>query len=370
MLKHALMSGIAAVTLIYSGVAIADIDCSPLDPRVSLSAEKEAKLSASVSSLYKIVKAGGSIQGKLKNEIQNLQKDTPVSEQGQVQLRVLYLFCGTVANAKDISTERKVKLYQEMISRNNHPTPVKQKRKQSEKRIKETKQTYAQSKSSVQPVEAVAGDYVAGNKTVNFSGQIVQTFPNGTPLVNVKDAKIFINDDSDRSMKIIKIVSPANKNYKLSAEDNAYIGAICDAVRKITEQLEGTRLQSEDRVVNSSLTYSKLVSNTSKLYKNFNISSATYVKDMMAIEDRITIDYLNDSTNKVAVVEMKDFGVLRVDGGFSLASFMSALNLDGFTITKSNSDKSGSVLATIIYDNEGHPIIGVGEAAILPQQQE
>jgi hypothetical protein len=102
-------------TFALNNSAIAQVDCSQLDPRASMSREMEGKLKVSVDTLYKIAKAGGSIEGKIKDEIQNLQKGAPVTEQGQIRLRTLYLFCGMVANAKDISTERKVELYKIMM---------------------------------------------------------------------------------------------------------------------------------------------------------------------------------------------------------------------------------------------------------------
>jgi len=110
----AIFLGTIAIASSYTEVN-AEVDCSLLDPRASISAEKEAKVQASVNTLFKIAKAGGGVEGKLKQDIQNLQKGVSVSEQGQIKLRTLFLFCGMVANAKDISTERKVNLFQIMM---------------------------------------------------------------------------------------------------------------------------------------------------------------------------------------------------------------------------------------------------------------
>jgi hypothetical protein len=67
------------------------------------------------------------VEAKFQQEIQNLQEATPVSEQNLIRLRALYLFCGMVANARDISTERKVELYSSMmglsITAISPPTP-------------------------------------------------------------------------------------------------------------------------------------------------------------------------------------------------------------------------------------------------------
>lgn len=126
MLKKLLitLSGVLVTASYFSSVK-AEVDCSPLDPRASIAAEKEAKVQVSVNTLFKIAKAGGSVEGKLREEIQNLQKNTTVSEQGQIKLRTIYLFCGIVANAKDIPTERKIELYRTMTDLSTSPVQKK-----------------------------------------------------------------------------------------------------------------------------------------------------------------------------------------------------------------------------------------------------
>lgn len=94
--------------------AAADFDCSPLDPRASVSKEQEGKVNGAVETLYKLAKAQGSVEGKLKEQIQNLQQGAPASDQLTIRLRTLWLFCGMVANARDMTTERKVQLLREM----------------------------------------------------------------------------------------------------------------------------------------------------------------------------------------------------------------------------------------------------------------
>jgi hypothetical protein len=108
----------------------AEVDCSLLDPRASVSTEKEGKITASVNTLFKIAKAGGSVDGKIRNEIQNLQKGSPVTEKSLIELRTLYLFCGMVANAKDITTDRKVALFNLMMkTKEETPKHIKQKKR-------------------------------------------------------------------------------------------------------------------------------------------------------------------------------------------------------------------------------------------------
>lgn len=82
-----------------------------------MSSEKEGKIKGSVDTLYKVAKAEASIEARLKQEIKNLQQGTAsVSEKYAIAARTMYLFCGMVANAKDISTERKWQLFQALQS--------------------------------------------------------------------------------------------------------------------------------------------------------------------------------------------------------------------------------------------------------------
>jgi hypothetical protein len=109
-------------SIFASGIAIAQVDCSPLDPRASISKEQEGKVNGAVDTLFKIAKAQGTLEGKLKEQIQNLQQGAPASDQLLIRLRMLYLFCGMVANAKDLPTERKIQLFQEMKLEALHET--------------------------------------------------------------------------------------------------------------------------------------------------------------------------------------------------------------------------------------------------------
>lgn len=107
--------------------AFAQVDCSLLDPRASVSSEKEGRIQGSIDTLYKVAKAEGSIEAKLRSEIRNLQQGTEsVSEKYAIAARTIFVFCGMVANAKDIGTERKFQLFQalqETIKDANPATP-------------------------------------------------------------------------------------------------------------------------------------------------------------------------------------------------------------------------------------------------------
>src|SRR5216684_958672 len=94
--------GLLAVYVGVTSLASAQpVDCSLLDPRVSVSREKEAKISGSAQTLYRIAKAGGSVEARAKEQIQNLTQGIAAGEQDSIKLRTLYIFCGMVANAKD-----------------------------------------------------------------------------------------------------------------------------------------------------------------------------------------------------------------------------------------------------------------------------
>jgi hypothetical protein len=76
--------------------------------------------------LYKVAKAEGAIEGKLKEEIRNLQQGAgTVSDRYAIAARTIYLFCGMVANAKDISTEKKFQLFQAMQASLKEESPPK-----------------------------------------------------------------------------------------------------------------------------------------------------------------------------------------------------------------------------------------------------
>lgn len=135
MIKRFFLISIMFVMVTRADSAFADMDCSPLDPRASVSTEKEGKIKASVNTLYRIAKANGSIDGKIKNEIQNLQKGESVTEQGLIKLRTLYLFCGMVANARDLSTKEKANLYKTMMDLDKVNKPMQKKSKKEDSKI-------------------------------------------------------------------------------------------------------------------------------------------------------------------------------------------------------------------------------------------
>jgi hypothetical protein len=110
--------------LFSSAPAWSAIDCSPLDPRGSVSRELEGKAEASAATVFKVGKAGGSIEGKWRESIQNLAPAAAADVQAQVKYRFIYLFCNSVVSANDISTERKSELIEDMYRLMNEPSGV------------------------------------------------------------------------------------------------------------------------------------------------------------------------------------------------------------------------------------------------------
>lgn len=122
MLKSVMRGTIASVCLALSSSVHSKVDCVPLDPRASVSKETEVKVRGSVATLYKIAKADGSMEVRTRAEIENLLAGAPALYREQIKLRTLYLFCELVANASDITTERKVELYLMMMKVKDEPT--------------------------------------------------------------------------------------------------------------------------------------------------------------------------------------------------------------------------------------------------------
>lgn len=117
LLRHSLAS-VAALIAVAPIWAHAEVDCTPLDPRASLSTEVNTKIKASASGLVRFAKVGGSIENEVRREVENLQRNVPPDQLADIKRRTLYIFCGMVANAGDIPTQRKVDLYLQMMAMN------------------------------------------------------------------------------------------------------------------------------------------------------------------------------------------------------------------------------------------------------------
>jgi len=153
-----------------------------------------------------------------------------------------------------------------------------------------------------------------------------------------------------------------NNNYSVTlvAEDKAYLCALCDGVRKITEQFAAKFFTNKESILVYTATFS---------YPSFNIYSRTYVRNGIAVEDCIRIDYLNASNNEVIEIEVKNAANVSIKGPFSILSFKDVLKRNGFVDLESTVE-SDVVEIAIRYDSNNSHLAAVGEAAAirLPDQ--
>jgi len=71
---------LSAATIFSSRAWGESVDCSPLDPRVSISKDYGARASASAGTLFKLAKVSGEAGAKDREVIQNLVQNAPASE--------------------------------------------------------------------------------------------------------------------------------------------------------------------------------------------------------------------------------------------------------------------------------------------------
>jgi hypothetical protein len=103
------------VLLIPSSVfaQLSRINCEPLDPRAKIAKETETKINASVRTVYKIAQAGGEIERKAKEEIQNLPSGATGKD--QIEARWIYLFCEMLRTSGDLSEAQKKQSFDAVI---------------------------------------------------------------------------------------------------------------------------------------------------------------------------------------------------------------------------------------------------------------
>lgn len=114
--KHATLALVVLAASVFSGAVSAQVDCSPLDPRAEVSKRKEAELQVSADTAFKIAKASGTLRGAAESKILALPTTVSPTEQSLLHMRSIYIFCGMVANARDLTTTQKFNLYKELIS--------------------------------------------------------------------------------------------------------------------------------------------------------------------------------------------------------------------------------------------------------------
>lgn len=98
-------------------------DCSLVAPVVSVTTETDKSVRGAVQTLLKIAKVEADLKDHIKREIQNVEIAAPQHDQELIEARTLYVFCGMVANAKDITTTKKVELFKQMMAV-SHEQPV------------------------------------------------------------------------------------------------------------------------------------------------------------------------------------------------------------------------------------------------------
>ena len=89
------------------------MNCEPLDPRVKIAKETETRISASVKTVLKVAQAGGEVERKAKEEMQNLP--TGATGRDQIEARWIYLFCEMLRTSGNLSEAQKKQYFDAVI---------------------------------------------------------------------------------------------------------------------------------------------------------------------------------------------------------------------------------------------------------------
>lgn len=204
------------VTSIKTSFASNKVDCSLLDPREKVSREKDAQINASVNTLFKIAKAQGEVKGKIKDEIQNLQKGVPLSEQGIIKLRTLYLFCGMFANDNNITPNQKVELFKTMMNI-KESTPIKQKSSSKKSTPKSSTGTASPGEQATKPTGTNAQTVINITSNNQTGGITAQT-------VNIN----LIKEEHDKKSQIFDETQLQLKKKELTLNELKFISELND----------------------------------------------------------------------------------------------------------------------------------------------
>ena len=90
------------------------LDCSPLDPRETVSKETENSLTGSAKTLFKIGKIKGEFTRRAKEETTNIYREHPNYDKLVLRSKLIYLYC-TILDDSDLSPSEQRKLLQELI---------------------------------------------------------------------------------------------------------------------------------------------------------------------------------------------------------------------------------------------------------------
>jgi hypothetical protein len=129
------------------------MNCEPLDPRAKIAKETETRINASVKTVLKVAQAGGEVERKAKEEIQNLPSGTTGKD--QIEARWIYLFCEMLRTSGNLSEAQK-KQYFGAVVRATHSTseaPASPKPKQSKEPAKATAEKNMTESPCSNPIE-------------------------------------------------------------------------------------------------------------------------------------------------------------------------------------------------------------------------
>jgi hypothetical protein len=111
--------------LTHIGPAVADVDCQLLaPPGVTKTAEGDAQAHLAANTILKTIRAGGDVNVSAKTSFATAQQNAPTEDPQALKARTLYVFCGMVANASDLSTERKFQMLKELEQVPVPPSPT------------------------------------------------------------------------------------------------------------------------------------------------------------------------------------------------------------------------------------------------------
>ncbi|HKR39814.1 MAG TPA: hypothetical protein VJU59_09050 [Paraburkholderia sp.] len=107
---------LSVALLTHAQVAEATVNCDGLIPGgVKLSQQGEQKATVTAETLLKLAKLQGDVSNETKKAVEALPQQAPTDDPQALRTRALYLFCGMVANANDIPTERKNVLFNQLL---------------------------------------------------------------------------------------------------------------------------------------------------------------------------------------------------------------------------------------------------------------
>jgi hypothetical protein len=105
----------AALIQMFSGRAFADVDCQlTAPPGVTKTAQGAAQAQIAANTLLRAIEGGANVSASGKTTFATAQQNAPGEDPDALKAKTLYIFCGMVANATDISTERKFEMLKEL----------------------------------------------------------------------------------------------------------------------------------------------------------------------------------------------------------------------------------------------------------------